>query len=324
MRQHQAFGFGRERHLSRFLRGGVTGIARAVALFLAECRFVNEAPSGTTPKFDCQMADGEVVKVKYGRTPEIHAEVAATRLLTRLGFPADQVTIVRRLRCRGCPRFPFLTMRILYLVGAPNALAPHGYSGGFRDFEWVSVERRFPAPVIESGSRTGWAWWELKTSTAPRAELDALRMIAVFLAHWDNKAENQRLICVDPYPADDGRCAQPVALIQDLGSTFGPTKVNLARWNALPIWSDAQRCQVSMRALPFEGATFPDWTISEEGRLLAARLLSDLGDAEVRRFFADARFPEFYSGTDDERDLDAWTAAFHHRVQQITAAGPCG
>ena len=288
-----------------------------------ECRFVSEAPTGTTPKFDCLLADGQVVKVKYGRNPEIHAEVAATRLLTQLGFGADDVTVIRHLRCHGCPRFPFLTMRILQLVGASNALSPHGYNGSFRDFDWVSVERRFPAPVIESASQTGWAWWELKTSTASRAELDALRLMAVFLAHWDNKAENQRLVCLDRYPMEDGRCAQPVAFIQDLGSTFGPMKVNLAQWRGLPVWSDARRCQVSMHGLPFDGATFPDWEISEEGRLLLARSLSALSTEDVRQLFADARFPEFYSATDDDRDLDAWTAAFRHRVDQIVAGGPC-
>ena len=31
---------------------------------------------------------------------------------------------------------------------------------------------------------------------APRAHVDALRLLAVFLAHWDNKAENQRLVCL--------------------------------------------------------------------------------------------------------------------------------
>src|SRR5206468_4506725 len=57
----------------------------------------------------------------------------------------------------------------------------------------------------------GWAWWELKDSEAPRADLDALRLLAVFLAHWDNKAGNQRLVCLDPAPrVPDQPCAQPV------------------------------------------------------------------------------------------------------------------
>ena len=77
------------------------------------CRFLAEAPSGTTPKFSCVMEDGETVKVKYGRNPEIAAEVAATRLLRMLGLPADDMSIARTVRCYGCPRFPFLTMRLL-------------------------------------------------------------------------------------------------------------------------------------------------------------------------------------------------------------------
>jgi hypothetical protein len=30
---------------------------------------------------------------------------------------------------------------------------------------------------------------------ATRAELDALRLTAILLGHWDNKASNQRLVC---------------------------------------------------------------------------------------------------------------------------------
>ena len=43
------------------------------------CAYLPKPATGTTPKFDCELADGEVVKVKYGRTPEVHAEIAATR-----------------------------------------------------------------------------------------------------------------------------------------------------------------------------------------------------------------------------------------------------
>ena len=43
------------------------------------CRFIPEPVKGTTPKFACRLESGEVVKVKYGRTPEIPAEIGATR-----------------------------------------------------------------------------------------------------------------------------------------------------------------------------------------------------------------------------------------------------
>ena len=53
---------------------------------------------------------------------------------------------------------------------------------------------------------------------APRAHVDALRLLAVFLAHWDNKAENQRLVCLSPTWTKGKPCPQPFLMLQDLGS----------------------------------------------------------------------------------------------------------
>ena len=287
------------------------------------CMFLRAAPTGTSAKFDCVLEGGEVVKIKYGRNPEIQAEVAATRLVTTLGFAADDVQVVPRLRCYGCPRFPFLTMRLQAGLGS-TFVGEHGYEGGYTDFEWVALERRFAAPAIETPAHEGWAWWELRDSTAPRVELDALRLLAVFLGHWDNKAENQRLVCLDDLTASEDRtCARPLAMMQDLGATFGPNKVNLARWREFPIWSDRERCQVSLRRMPYGAGTFPDLAISEEGRMWLGRRLAMLSEADVRTLFESAHFHDYHSGTDDDRDLDAWTEAFRHRVDQIVNAGPC-
>ena len=285
------------------------------------CRYLADEPSGTSPKFNCVLDGGEIVKVKYGRNSEIHAEAAATHLLTLLGYPADDVRVVSAVRCYGCPRFPFLATQLLTIARVPTLLGPHGYDDAYTDFEWVAVERRFPAPAIETAETEGWAWYELKSSTAARAELDAFRLLAVFLAHWDNKSENQRLVCLDEQPTEpDRRCAQPLLMIQDLGATFGPTKVNIAGWRDMPIWADRAACAVSMKPLPYQGATFPDARISEAGRALLAQKLSALPVDQIKGLFADARFPQYQSGTDDERDLEAWAAAFKHRVRQITTA----
>ena len=288
------------------------------------CRFLAGVPDGTSAKFDCVLEDGTVVKVKYGRNPEIHAEAAATRLLARLGYPADLVTLVPRLRCYGCPRYPFFAMRLLTLAGAASRLTPHGYADGFSDFAWVAVERRFPAAAIETPVQEGWAFFELAQSHAPPADLDALRLLAVFLAHWDNKAENQRLVCLDaPGPAAGRDCATPLLMIQDLGATFGPTKVSLAPWSLRPVWRDRATCLVSMRDMPFDGGTFADTRISEAGRQTLGRALASLTADEVRGLFRDARFPEFHTATDDTRDLARWVDAFDHRVRQIVDGPPC-
>jgi hypothetical protein len=280
------------------------------------CRFAPAPPSGTSAKFDCVVDGGEIVKVKYGRNPEIHGETAASELLRLLGYPADRVTIVPRLRCYGCPRFPFLVTYLEKLFSLP--LRPADDEEGFTEFEWVSVERKFPAPAIETDDEEGWAWWELASADAPRAEVDALRLAAMFLAHWDNKSQNQRLVCLDgPPPGVNARCERPLALIHDLGATFGPSKVNLARWHHMPVWSDRASCTISMAAFPFRGASFPDARISEPGRAKLASRLAAITDPDVERLFADARFPQLQIGTDDAGDLRAWVAAFRHRADQI-------
>jgi hypothetical protein len=274
------------------------------------------------------------VKVKYGHDAEIHGEAAATALLRMLGYAADTVTIIPRLRCYGCPRHPFVAAHLRRTFFRP--FIPDEIPGGYTDFEWVSVEQRFPAPAIETDSTAGWEWRELDYADAPRAEVDAFRLLAAFLAHWDNKSQNQRLVCLDQLRLPPSRdalrwtgkadtasgtvCERPLAMIQDLGASFGPPKVNLARWRDLPVWHDRTTCTLSMRALPFEGATFEDVTVSEAGRALAAERLGAITDVAIERLFADARFPQFQAGTADERDLKAWTQAFKSRVRQISDA----
>jgi hypothetical protein len=297
------------------------------------CRFLARPPTGTSAKFDCVLEGGEIVKVKYGRNPEIAAEAAATRLLAALGFATDRVTIAERVRCYGCPRYPFFAMRLLQLTGTYSWYPPNGREDGYSEFEWAAVERRFPAASIDLPDRKGWGWWELDRvdpqQGASRTDLDALRLVAIFVAHWDNKDENQRLVCLDASDGPGGSgdidkaCTRPLLMIQDLGATFGPAKARLQRWASLPVWSDPKTCSVSMKTLPFGGGTFRDAQISEPARAQVARQLSAISDDQIRGLFAAARFPEHYSNTDDEADLARWHAAFKRRVRQITAIGPC-
>jgi hypothetical protein len=262
---------------------------------------------------------GEIVKVKYGRNPEVMAEVAASRVLSSLGFATDRMTVARRVRCYGCPRSPFAAMRLLHLTGAYRWYPPHGASHAYTDFAWAAVERKFEAAAIDLPDRKGWAWWELDAvdpgQGASRTDLDALRLAAVFLAHWDNKDENQRLVCLDPPGRRDTPCAHPLLMVHDLGATFGPAKADVARWAALPIWSDPATCTVSMRRLPFGGGTFPDARISDAARRQVGEELSAISDERIRNLFASARFPG--------RESAAWHRAFRDRVRQIMETGPC-
>jgi len=293
------------------------------------CRFIVRDVSGTTPKFYCELPGGDVLKVKYGPTnPELHAEVAASRLLNALGFPADQMFIVGRVRCAGCPTFPFQSLRCFARVGVQSVC----FAGAIDyersvNFESAVLERKLPGRVVEGFENQGWAWYELDRIDprrgSTRAEVDAFRLLAVFLAHWDNKSANQRLVCATELDRADGGCSQPLAIIQDLGATFGPYKLDLHNWRRGRIWKDAKTCTVSMEHLPWGGATFTERRISEAGRVLLLGLLAQLSDEQLRDLFEGslvARHEQF--GLQGGR-AQGWVDAFKDRVGQIRDAGPC-
>jgi hypothetical protein len=291
------------------------------------CRYLPTAAHGTTTKFACVLPDGEVVKVKYGHTGEIHAELAASRLLSALGFGADRMYLVSRLRCYGCVRTPFYTAWVLDYVHAMDVVARAIPDDAYVDFEWVTVERRFEGAAIETKDRKGWAFHELDrmdlSSGVTRAERDALRLAALLLAHWDNKAANQRLVCLAAEGAAPGPCPHPFALIHDLGATFGPNKLELDHWKVAPIWSDRSSCLVSMRQFPYNGGTFPDVQISEAGRQLIARQLVALSDQQLESLFLGARFREFHGGNGEGADPTAWARALASRIHQIADGPAC-
>lgn len=296
---------------------------------LIECTYVPKAIKGTTPKFDCALQDGEVIKIKYGGTPERSGEVAATRLLAALGFGADHVTFVEKVRCFGCPPSPFLLRQVLEQWWMSPILDRSIDYTRSRDFQWVTVERRMEGQPIEVENYSGWGWYDLKRidparGGASRSEVDALRLMALFLVHWDNKDDNQRLVCLDARPLDPGRvCRESLVILQDVGATFGPTKVRYERWMRAPLWADRQTCQVTMESMPYHGGTFVPVTISEGGRQLLASKLKQLSDAQILALFAGARFPDPKTGDVPAADLTPWVEAFLARVRLIADGPPC-
>lgn len=294
------------------------------------CKFMLTAPNGTSPKFDCTLDSGERVRVKYGRTPEIPSEIAASRLLGALGFGSDHVTLVEKVKCFGCPKEPFITMKAVDFTqteGLYNKLVNYD---AYQEFEWVLVERKHEARAIQTDQAEGWAFHELdqideKKGGAPRAHVDALRLLAVFLAHWDNKPENQRLVCLsqDDWPEGE-RCQKPFAMLQDLGGDFGPKKVDLDGWQAAPIWADRARCVATMASLPYNGATFKAVPVTEAGRQHLASLLGQLTDNQIADLFKGARFDKKKSFlVAPARPVSEWVSAFKTKVAQITDGAPC-
>jgi hypothetical protein len=295
-----------------------------------ECTFLITELGGTAPKFDCRLENGEKVRIKYGRSPEIPSEVASARLLHALGFGADEVMLVEKVRCYGCPAEPFLTMKGLGIAGAEKLYAKVQDTGEFKDFEWAAVERKHYGRPIETDDLEGWSFFELdlidaKKGGAPRAHVDALRLLAVLMAHWDNKSENQRLVCLSErdWP-DGGRCSRPFAMMQDVGAAFGPRKIDLAEWEKVPVWDDRPACRTSMDSLPYHGATFKPAAISEAGRRHLASLLGQLSDAQVEALFRGARFDQSKGFVGFRTTpIPEWVRVFKDKVRKITDGPPC-
>jgi hypothetical protein len=294
-----------------------------------DCTFKPKKIGGTTPKFYCELANGDLVKVKYGGpNGEIPAEIAATRLLSALGFPTDRMYRVHSVRCRGCPVLPQQALQCLE-KGGPAVVCMEGASDSNHvTFEHAAIERPFEGRKIEASDDQGWTWFELDTINpaaggSPRSHVDALRLMAVLLAHWDNKGPNQRLVCSEGQDRPDGSCSAPLAMIQDLGATFGPKKMDLPNWRRTPVWADARLCRVSMKDLPFAGATFADRQISEEGRQFALSLLRQLTRAQLDTLFTAAGVTAFDHVVAEAHTASAWTNTLLAKIDQIASAGPC-
>jgi hypothetical protein len=171
---------------------------------LVTCDFVPTPHAGSSKKFNCRLDSGDVVKVRYGAdNPEVEGSVLATRLLWALGFGADAAYPVRVI-CRGCSDDPW---------------NKHDTFEGSNVFDIATIERRPPGHEMQ-GDPAGWAWRELDvvddaSGGAPRAQRDALKLLAVFMQHTDNKAEQQSLHCLPGGLERDGPCTKPFLILHE-------------------------------------------------------------------------------------------------------------
>lgn len=276
--------------------------------------------SGKTPKFHCKLAGGDSVKVKYGEANgEVYAEVAATRLFWALGFGADRQYPVR-VACRGCSADPWTT--------------PDPAPGATNTFDPAIIEREASGERIRvKGLPKGWEWWEVQTvdarvGGAPRAHVDALRLLAAFIQHGDSKKEQQELLCLPGgvERAADGHetCTRPFLAVTDLGATFSRAgftnrnKFELAHWSDVRMWKDPERCIAKLKR-SFTG-TFSDPAISEEGRAFLADRLRQLSRGQIRDLFRAARADRIRGGGEERTGVAAveeWTEAFTRKRKEI-------
>jgi hypothetical protein len=234
---------------------------------------------------ECNVHQKEL-KVKYGDSPkanpEIYAEVMGTRLMWLLGFKADNDYPVR-VTCLNCPSDPWGVYKSFRdqaarldvnkpadVEQAKRIAASLGGSRSTRTYPNAVIEIKFAGSKIKvdgidcAGDREasdercgGFSWNEAgqiseAAGGAPRAQVDALKLLAAFMTHGDNKPGNQRLVCPDDKKNADGTCSASFAMIQDIGAGFGSKggflglgykKADIGAWSGQPLWDDRASCQ---------------------------------------------------------------------------------
>jgi hypothetical protein len=294
--------------------------------------FFPEKPlTGQTQKFECDLGKGDVVKVKYGeKNGEVYAEVAASRLLWALGFQAD-VMYPARVTCRNCPDDPFAVSGENWKRGNPG-------DPDTEVFDPAVIERE-SGHKVEVPGYEGWAFPELdkigtKPGGATRAQLDALKLIAVFIQHSDSKPGQQEIVCAEGRKQKDAKgnetCAEAWLVIKDLGGSFGKatrlnsSKMTLSDWDSTAIWKDAKQCIGDMPR-SFTGS-LEDPKISEAGRQFLAAQLARLSDRQIRDLFTVSNVVkrgEEIEGKDGKKrkvTVDDWVRVFKRKRSEIAAA----
>ena len=287
--------------------------------------------TGVTPKFECALQPGakDIVKVKYGEdNGEVFAEVAATRLFWALGFVVDRMYPVSVL-CRNCPADPFKEGKEEWHLGK-------SVNNTTRLFKLATIERGVEGEEVEVRGYEGWAWPELdlvdeESGGSPRAHVDALKLLAVFVQHVDNKPEQQAIVCTDRRERRDregnATCASPVLAVKDLGSTFAGArliayqKMKLDSWRDVPIWRDPATCQGDLSRSVTGNLEHP--VITEAGRRFLATRLSMLSDRQLHDLFTAARVERRGDTTKDANGpsrpvtVQDWVEAFKAKRAQI-------
>lgn len=261
-------------------------------------RFVKEDTSGSKPKIDITDANGVKWKVKFAGTDptrnEVHAEVAASRVMWALGYLVEEHYYVPEGRIEGA-------------ADLDRAKDVIGDDGAFRI---ARFERRAPDVV-----RTGRSWTLDANPFAGTKELSGLKLLTALINNWDNKPENT---AIDTVTRPDGTVEQRY-LLSDLGAAFGrmagppawtpaPTRWNVGHYQEQPFVRGVENGAVTLHFLgqvPMQGIPI------EHARWFAG-LASQLTREQLRAAFSTA-------GATAEQ-ADAFAARMLEKIAELQKA----
>ena len=231
--------------------------------------FVSEDVSGTKPKIDITDAAGTRWSVKFtapmAAQNEVHADIAASRLVWALGYFADEHYFVPEGRIEG----------VKQLKRAASAVASDG------TFKVARFERR--STDVQAISN-----WDIeKNPFAKSRELAGLHMLMMLISSWDVLPPNLAVVRVT---LPDGNKEERYVLT-DLGSTFGRMRggANTApsRWNLHDYVDSRLLSGVAGGRLVFRGPLMGNAPLGipvDQARWFVG-LLSQLSERQIRQLF---------------------------------------
>jgi len=341
------------------------------------CDFIEpdseDPPNGMSPKLKCDADINGVkvkVKVKYqnpilrdGLSIEpndgIWGEMLSGRLLWALGFKTNYYFPVQ-LICRNCPTAPWRYTRLkLQLDGPVTNPEDQAFLSAPRvtlEIPDAEIVIKHDDTDIERTPHQGWSWDEFDVLTATdergaqlRAERDALALIAAFIQHFDNKPEQQALVCLhNAGTKHHPHCTEAMLELYDLGLTFGYgfvavpdnlsgpdkarakneirhyTQTSLRGFLAAPVWSDPKNCVTHIRYYQ-PGGSPANKKISEAGRQLLLSRLKTLSDDDLKDLFTAGRVERRGEMIPDENGngqrpvtISDWVKGFRTKLKQIS------
>lgn len=252
--------------------------------------FVKEDVSGTNPKIKVVDANGMKWNMKFDE--EVHAEVAASRLVWAMGYMVEESYFVPSGKVEG-------------VSGLGRAKKFVGSDGSFRN---AMFEKR---PEDITRRATPWDW-DRNPFTGTK-ELSGLAIIAVLLNNWDAKVDNNNVLAM----RDESGAVKEWYLVADWGGTFGKMGgvFSHSKWDPEAYAQQAFVKGVSGGRLNLnysgKGGSVMKSVPVEHAQWISARL-SQLSDEQIRQAFRAA-------GASDA-DTSAFATRIREKIQQLKAA----
>jgi hypothetical protein len=254
--------------------------------------FVEEDTSGTNPKITVTDARGSTWDMKFDE--EVHAEVAANRIVWALGYVVEDQYFVPSGVVSG-------------VRGLTRAAKFVGADGAFKDarFRW-----RNPAAV-----RTDEEWTLQRNPFVGSKELSGLYILMTLVNNWDIQGARNNRVLRATLP---GGAVERQFLVSDLGATFGrmgggPIS-NHSKWVLEHFRQEKfiDKVDGGMLYLAHDGFDPNLERVPLEHARWFSGLVSQLTPAQLRKAFEAAGATQ--------AEIDGYSAKLQEKIDQLKAA----